>query len=620
MKPIVTCAVAGLQYLIHPQKLGSIQETINSDAIIPITLLTTDEVFGDLEGLLQLLDDYDDVFIPDFGSVLVEKPGNGNASAVNSLEDSSARQVYHLDDIVGLSDDFAELPSGPYFLHGPNLHQAWRLYDDDLGAFAFGVIPDDVNHPDEFQVLSSLSSQGSSKSIAVPSKLYHPRPSLRKPLSGIRVSISDFTSLNGTGSALSSRAWASLYSTPSMTTAGHARSLIDLGAIIVGKTKTSHLSTGVEWVDEQAPWSARGDGYQTLFGPSVGAAAGLLGYEWLQQSIGCDDHGLAAQHGLYSIAPSLGSVSFTGIMKSSIYDNGRLFSRNLKDLLQMTPTLGIISLEVNLPQKIIYPVDLHPTLNESQQRLVDEFVSTLEEFMRVRVEKVNLGEMWAKSRPVESRGEGMQIYMKDVPFHSWCYEYYHAFDDFRDGYREKFHRNPFVEATPQFLWNVGESITKDEYKEHMQRLKIYRAWFHEHIMSLDATPNAETIMILPCGTSDTRHRDDTTSPPTTSSGVTPEYLASILGAPHLAVPFAQLPYYSRISGRTEYQPVCVSLMGSFGSEVGMIRLVKQAFEQAHWPTEVSAGRFAFPLEKGSHAANNEDRLLMLQPQGLSDEL
>lgn len=128
---------------------GSIQEIINSDAIIPITLLTTDEVFGDLEGLLQLLDDYDDVFIPDFGSVLVEKPGNGNASAVNSLEDSSARQVYHLDDIVGLSDDFAELPSGPYFLHGPNLHQAWRLYDDDLGAFAFGVIPDDVNHPDE---------------------------------------------------------------------------------------------------------------------------------------------------------------------------------------------------------------------------------------------------------------------------------------------------------------------------------------------------------------------------------------------------------------------------------------------------------------------------------------
>lgn len=56
----------------------------------------------------------------------------------------------------------------------------------------------------------------------------------------------------------------------------------------------------------------------------------------------------------------------------------------------------------------------------------------------------------------------------------------------------------------------------------------------------------------------------------------------------------------------------------------MIRLVKQAFEQAHWPTQVSTGRFAFPLEEGSHAANNEDRLedrlLMLQPQGLSDEL
>lgn len=173
-------------------------------------------------------------------------------------------------------------------------------------------------------------------------------------------------------------------------------------------------------------------------------------------------------HEIFHVRPTKANYLIHANLLCS-YDNGRLFSRNLEDLLQMTPTLGIISLEVNLPQKIIYPVDLHPILNESQQRLVDEFISTLEEFMRVKVEEVNLGEMWAESRPVESRGEGMQTYMKDVsacsvspksrltikaPFHSWCYEYYHAFDDFRDRYRERFHRNPFVEATPQFLWYV----------------------------------------------------------------------------------------------------------------------------------------------------------------------
>lgn len=41
-----------------------------------------------------------------------------------------------------------ELPAGPYFLCGQNLHQAWRLYEDDLDSFIFAVLPDDVQAPD----------------------------------------------------------------------------------------------------------------------------------------------------------------------------------------------------------------------------------------------------------------------------------------------------------------------------------------------------------------------------------------------------------------------------------------------------------------------------------------
>ncbi|KAK7419721.1 hypothetical protein QQZ08_010734 [Neonectria magnoliae] len=606
MKPILTCAVAGLQYLVHPQKLGSIQETINPDSIIPITLLTTDEVFGDLESLLHLLDEYDDVFTPEFGSVLVEKLGKGNGSNFVSLQDRSARQIYHLDDIVGLSEDFSELPSGPYFLHGPNLYQAWRLYEDDLEAFTFGVIPDDVNEPNGFQVLSSLSSQGDYKSIAVPSRLYHPRPSLRKPLSGIRIAFSDLFSLNGTHTTLSSRAWTSLYSVASTATAEYVRTLIDLGAIIVGKTKTSQLGTGAEWVDAQPPWSARGDGYQMLLGSSVGAAASLTGYEWLQQSISSDDHGLAAQAGLYSMAPSPGSISLHGTKKTSNYTNERLFSRSLEDLLHMTTTsLGISSPKTKLPKRIIYPVDLHAAVDNIQQAGMKQFISTLEKFLGVQVEEINIGETWAEDRPAEAHDEGMQTYMKDAPFCSWCYEYYHAFDDFRDEYSDR---------------NVGKAVTADEYREHAKRLNVYRKWFHEHIMAINSTHKAEAIMILPCGTSDIRHRDESSTPPTTSEGVTPEYLAPILGAPHLAVPFAQQAYQSRITERTEYQPVCVSLMGACGSEWAMIQLVKQAFEKAQWRTQVNTGRVAFPPENDSEGASNKNQLLTLQPQGLSGGL
>jgi hypothetical protein len=58
-----------------------------------------------------------------------------------------------MDQIKAL-DGFSELPSGPYFLYGPNLYQAWRLYVDEFGAFTSGVIPDDLNQPDEYVVSS----------------------------------------------------------------------------------------------------------------------------------------------------------------------------------------------------------------------------------------------------------------------------------------------------------------------------------------------------------------------------------------------------------------------------------------------------------------------------------
>jgi len=130
--------------------------------------------------------------------------------------------------------------------------------------------------------------QGDSVTVPVPSRLYYPKPSPRKPLSGVRVSLGDTISLKGTHTTFSSRAWKSLYKDPSNATAKYAQELVDQGAIIVGKTKTTQFGTGAEWVDEQAPWSARGDGYQRIQGASVGAASAVIGYEWLDHSVGVD--------------------------------------------------------------------------------------------------------------------------------------------------------------------------------------------------------------------------------------------------------------------------------------------------------------------------------------------
>ncbi|KAH7202284.1 hypothetical protein DER44DRAFT_842268 [Fusarium oxysporum] len=582
MLPITTCFVAGLQYLIHPLKLGTIQETINPDALIPITLLSTEEIFGDLEGILQLFDSIDDVFVPDFGSILVEKSGD-NSSQVQV----DTRQIYHMDQIKAL-DGFSELPSGPYFLYGPNLYQAWRLYDDEFGAFTSGVIPDDLNQPDEFQPLTSSSIYGDSVTVPVPSRLYHPQPSAKKPLSGVRVSISDTISLKGTYTTFSSRAWKSLYRNASSSTAKYAQSLTDQGAIIVGKTKISHLGAGAEWVDQQAPWIARGDGYHWMKGGSVGAAAASVGYSWIDYSIGVDDGRVMSEGGIYSLSqPENLSAD---IFAASKFDKTRVFSRSLKGLLDFTANAKAGASEAS-SARIIVPDDLSSP-EKSQKTAIASFVSILQDLLDTKVEYVNVGKIWEKSPPSEASNEGMQAYMQKAPFLSWCYDYYHSFDTFRDEYKQKFDKKPFVEATPQFFWNECKSVTEEENRQDTERLGVYRKWFLENIMRT-STPNAkgDAVVILPCGKSQVQHRNDPVAPPTIYKGIDSTTLAPILGASILSFPFTQVPYESDISGMTEYQPgSSSSRAGDWGITASTIKMA----EPTNTPVPASTPRATSP--------------------------
>lgn len=63
-------------------------------------------------------------------------------------EDFSADLTNYLDSKSLVPCDLEEeldIPEGPYFVVGKSLHQAWRLYPDNFGAFSTAVIPDDIN-------------------------------------------------------------------------------------------------------------------------------------------------------------------------------------------------------------------------------------------------------------------------------------------------------------------------------------------------------------------------------------------------------------------------------------------------------------------------------------------
>ncbi|PTB58303.1 hypothetical protein M431DRAFT_505831 [Trichoderma harzianum CBS 226.95] len=598
MKNLFTVVIAGSQYLLHPQKLGTIEETINPDALIPVTLLTTTEINTDLEGILQLFATVDDVFQPDFGGILVEKPEKNKTIGFIQNPAPRSRALFSLQRPEVEATAFEDLPSGPYFLHGPNLYQAWRLYDDFLDAFTFGVIPNSVNGTDDgFEALSSLSDNGSSKSIAVPSRLYHAAPSIRKPLSGVRISITDAASLKGVQTTLSSRSWSQLYGTEASETAEFVQKLIDMGAIIVGKTKSSQLDSGREWVDVAAPWNPRGDGYQDSGGSAAGAGASISGYDWMEYAIAKDSfEGVREQarvHGVYSIRASAQAASLQGWRNDSQnYAAIGLLNRNLHHLLSIAQlTLNTSNANMPFPKRIIYPLDFAST-TESDQAQDSKFVAMLEHFLGVKADKMRLSDAWDAHPPKEANGQTLEEYMKEAPFSSFCSDFYHEYEDFRGDYKTKFGREPYVEATPRFRWGIGENETKQDYTNHHERIEVFKKWFGDNIMS--TLGDSETIMVLPFGPHTVQYRDDLPRPPTRIHGIGPQVLAPLLGLPHLVIPFAQTSYHSRVTDKSESRPFTGSIMGPHGSDIMILQLAKAALRRAEWRSRVDTGRWAFP--------------------------
>jgi hypothetical protein len=123
---------------------------LGQSRIRPVTLLTEREILSpDLDALLRLYDDIDDVFQPEFGWIIIS---HGGASVAGLSGQTSLRlpgqcsSIYRLSirDTTLSKDD---LPSGPYFLIGREVHKALRLYPDNLDAFLVGVIPDNIARP-----------------------------------------------------------------------------------------------------------------------------------------------------------------------------------------------------------------------------------------------------------------------------------------------------------------------------------------------------------------------------------------------------------------------------------------------------------------------------------------
>lgn len=217
------------------------------------------------------------------------------------------------------SSNTSTIPNGPYFLATNGaLYQPYRLYTDFAGAFTQSLIPGSPEG--SYAALPAALPGIESPTIGVPSRLYYTRTA-SKPLAGVRLGIKDIYDIAGVKTGDGNRAVYGFYP-PKTANSVPVQRLVDAGAILVGKMKTSQFANGeratADWVDYHSPFNPRGDGYQDPSSSSSGPGAAAGSYPWLDLTLGSDTggsiRGPSQVQGLFGNRPTHGLVELTGTM------------------------------------------------------------------------------------------------------------------------------------------------------------------------------------------------------------------------------------------------------------------------------------------------------------------
>ena len=304
-------------------------------------------------------------------------------------------------------------------------HDVYRLYVDEYESFLFGAISNFTNRG---WILTNFSATDSDDEVAlqlipVPSRLNR-LPTPHFPLAGMHFGLKDIYHARGLPTAAGSIAYQLTHDIPEET-APSIQMLLDLGAVIVGKTRTSQFAHGAnpwEFVDVPYSWNPRADGYLTASASSSGSACAIAAYEWLDFTIGSDTRGSvrkpAALVGVYGIRPSPGSMDLTGVVPlSEEMDTAGFFARDPQLFYEIASKWLVWAHSIivflayrshcryidspvanqrvtrRFPEKLLYPIDHFPRKSAAAQEIIDDFVDSLHLQLNITPVQVNSTEM-----------------------------------------------------------------------------------------------------------------------------------------------------------------------------------------------------------------------------------
>ncbi|KAH7262788.1 hypothetical protein BKA59DRAFT_505813 [Fusarium tricinctum] len=484
------------EYFVPPTpawKLDSWNVSAEHDEFTPLTVVKLNGT-ANTARVSSALKEYedDDVWTKAFAQAIYIQSDSKKLSEFNS-DKFNVSEVYTGKD---------EVPAGPYFVHRytGNVHQAYRLYVDTDQSFIQSTYqdPSGTHHP-----LRAAALSAGGLTVAVPSRLYF-TPSKAKPLAGLRIAVKDLYDLKDVKTSGGNRALYEM-SKVKTKTAVCVQTLIDAGAVVIGKNKLSEFAFAgpyvTEHIDYLLPFNPRGDGYNSPGDSSGGSAASVASYDWLDASMGSDTggsiRGPAAQNAVHGNRPSQDAVNLTGALPlSSAMDTSGILARDPVIWSKVNRVLYADTTEEHseLPSEILFDVGSRQTLSQLEDeypkaaKAVTDFLNGLSSLLSANATVFSADDAWSNSTPKAFGNLPITTVVDSVYGNLTRYE---QWDEFGKDYVKEYmssHDGAFphmVPGTREGWLNANETMTKETHEDDLAYKKGVEDWVSSNLLTAD---------------------------------------------------------------------------------------------------------------------------------------
>nr|ADI24964.1 unknown [Penicillium aethiopicum] len=599
-----TVELNGNTYYIPPTVVATLKADSHVfgklNGLQPLTVIRSDAsklTSSILESLVSSYESADDVFNAGFlDNIYVQY----NGTSKNPSENVATHSIWG-PKILGYASAYdtnksktvtssSTLPAGPYFLDPSSggIFEAYLLYSDVMGSFTQGLVS---VGDDEYDVLPASLQGYASLTIGVPSRLYYTKTA-DKPLAGVRIGVKDIYDIKGVKTGCGNRAYYETY--PVANSTGPAiQSLIDAGAIIVGKMKTSQFANGetatADWVDYHSPFNARGDGYQDPSSSSSGPGSGIGSYEWLDLAIGSDTGGSIRNpsqvNGCFGNRPSWNLVSLDKAMPlSPLLDTAGFLTRDVK---LWRAAAEVMYKDAGLKSYTKYPKSIKtiqfPTnASTPADGLLIDFVDKLSSFLGgASVSALDYNALWESTKPSTVAANITLDSMLSLTYPILISKQQYplvAAPLYSDYAAANGGRMPFIDPVPLLRWDWGLGYPESQLETEIRHKDIFTNWWNSTVQVSDEETCSDSL-ILYIGTEATPlYRNVYRSKPGVPAGFHTASIANFAGVPDMVVPIGQALYNSTITLQQEYLPVAADFIAPHGCDLMVFNLINELVE------------------------------------------